>query len=100
MTPRMLVGPFSHASHRLDRAFGLAGGLRHIGSHRRQPAGDYDSDHLGEPHPASLTVTVAFAVAETSPETKPISNLHFSSDGGHVSQGHDRRRPRWFAPWI
>ena len=99
MTRRMLVGPFSHASHRLDRAFGLARRMRRSRS-KRQSAGYSDSDHLGAPHPASLTVTVAFAVAETSPETKPISNLHFSSDGGHVSQGHDRRRPRWFAPWI
>jgi hypothetical protein len=103
MTRRMLVGPFSHASHRLDRAFGLARRMRRSRS-KRQSAGYSDSDHLGAPHPVNLTVSdavaVASALAETSPETKPISHLHFSSDGGHVSQGHDRRRSRWFAPWI
>lgn len=98
MTRRMLVGPFSHASHRLDSAFDLACRMWRSGSKRKQRDGD--SDHVGEPGPVRLTVTDAVAVAialadtipETIPETKPIANVHFSSDGGDISQGHDRRR--------
>jgi hypothetical protein len=92
MTRRMPVGPLWHASHRLDRAFDPAGGLRHFGSHWRQPAGDSDSERLGEPRPVRLTVTDAIAVAVAVAETKPISNVHASSDGGDISQGDDRRR--------
>lgn len=94
MTWRVLVGPSSHASHRLDSAFDLACRMWRNESKRKQPDGDSDSDHIGEPGPVSITVTdaVAVALADTIPETKPISNVHFASDGGDIGQGDDRRR--------
>jgi hypothetical protein len=100
MTGRNVVRPFSHASHRLDRAFDPACSVRRSRPKRRQPAGD--SDHLGEPRAVRLAVAGCYAGARdnTISETKSISHVHPSSAGGDVSQGHHHRRSGWFAPWI
>jgi hypothetical protein len=100
MTRRMLVGPFSHASHCLDRALDPACRVRRSGSNRRQPAGHPDSDHFDEPRPVRLTIPDTVGVADTIPEAKPISDVHPASAGGDVRQGDHRRRSGWIASWI